>query len=181
MTLDNMQNSRRGFTLIEILTAIIIVVILVVIAAPMYERTIERSNMAEARSLLVGLQDAKLLAMVNMHITAFSSSECQPNLLHLNVVYDEGNSGISFATKLFTYSLAPSGTATNANGVCAIRRGGDGTGTIFYYYRPFGKKGETGEATFACNDSGSSYSNACEKLYGMDNTNGITCSTACGS
>ncbi len=175
------KKQDQGFTLIEILTAIIIVVVLVAMAAPLYEKTIERSHMGEARSLLMSMQDAKLWAMTKMNIDTFDTSTCLPQLPHLNVVYDEGNNGVSFTSKYFTYSLVPSGTGTNSNGVCAVRRGGDAAGTIFYFYRPFGKKGESGDSFLLCNDSDSGYANACEEIYGMPSTDGLACSTSCGS
>lgn len=39
----------KGFTLVEILVAVMIVVLLVTMAAPMYEKAIEKSRLAEAR------------------------------------------------------------------------------------------------------------------------------------
>ena len=150
---------KRGFTLLEVLTAVVIVTILVAIATPLYEKTIERSRLAEARTVLSRLQEAKLYTMDNMGCTTYDPRDAKcPKLGHLNVSFASGvTDKYSFSTKDFSYSLSPSGSV-NANGVCAKRLGnGDTAGTLFYYY------GLSGEAApvFAC--SGES----CE-MYGFD-------------
>ena len=39
---------KKGFTLVEILVAVMIVTLLVTMAVPMYDKTVEKSRMAEA-------------------------------------------------------------------------------------------------------------------------------------
>lgn len=161
--------SRRGFTLAELLTAVIIVTVLVVIAAPLYEKTIERSHLAEVRQILTGLQEAKLFAMDKMEIDQYDASDNtkKVRLEHLNVAYAAGSTGDSFNTRYFAYSLKPGGSDANSNGVCARRLGGDAIGTIFYYYRESG----SADADFACKGT------ACEEIYGLTNavSENITC------
>lgn len=161
--------SRRGFTLAELLTAVIIVTVLVVIAAPLYEKTIERSHLAEMRQILTGLQEAKLFAMDKMEIDQYDASDNtkKVRLDHLNVAYAAGSTGDSFSTRYFTYSLKPGGSDANTNGVCAVRSGGENSGTIFYYYRDSG----SADHDFVCKGAG------CEDVYGLTNSNkDITCS-----
>ena len=43
---------KTGFTLVEILVAVMIMALLVTMAVPMYDRTVEKSRMAEARTLM---------------------------------------------------------------------------------------------------------------------------------
>lgn len=159
---------NKGFTLVEILTAVVIVTILVTIAVPLYEKTMERSRLAEARTILAKLQDAKLNAMDNMGCTTYdkSTSNC-PKLRHLSAAFapsSVGTDDIAFNTKGFQYSLAVSGTYPN--GVCAKRVGGDYNGTTFFYVSP--DAGYNTEAIFQCQGDN------CTQ-YGLENSTGLTC------
>lgn len=155
-----LSSAKRGFTLVELLTAAIIVTILVVIATPLYEKTIERSHMAELRSVLDGLQEAKLFAMDKMEIETFDPSHPKPTLYHLNVSFAPEVDATSFQTKSFTYSLAPEGADAHPNGVCAVRNGGPAAGTIFYYYHPTGSPGNK----LLC------IGGLCEDVYGLEDS-----------
>ncbi len=145
--------NKKGFTLVEILTAVIIVAILTVMAVPLYEKTIERSHMAEARTLMNRLQAAKLAAMEKMNCTNYSydadSASC-PRLEHLGVAFIDKDghtaTGRSFETKNFKYSLGAVGD-TRPNGICAKRTGGEYKDTEFMYY---GLRQDEGEAEFKC-------------------------------
>ncbi len=148
---------KRGFTLVEILTAVVIVTILVAIAVPLYEKTIERSRLAEARTVLNRLQDAKLHTMDNMGCTSYTPpssaddlSPLCPLLKHLNIVFvDNNRDNYAFKTKDFKYSIYPGNNAYR-NGVCAQRLGTNAStqGVQFLY---FGLTGED-DATFLCKD-----------------------------
>lgn len=149
--------NKQGFTLVEILTAVVIVAILVTMAMPLYEKTIERSRLAEARTIMNRLQAAKLKAMDDMEAcgSTYSASADCPKLQHLNVVFAGGGSGLEFETKDFKYSLLP---ASCPNGISAKRLGGDYAGTTFVYY---GLRQDGGDAIFVC------VSGDCEE-YGLD-------------
>lgn len=56
----NSKNSIKGFTLIEIIVALIIVGVLASIALPKYGRVMERSRQAEAISILSVMRGAQL-------------------------------------------------------------------------------------------------------------------------
>ena len=151
--------NKQGFTLVEILTAVVIVAILVTMAMPLYEKTIERSRLAEARTIMNRLQAAKLKAMDDMEACGdtYSNSNNCPKLQHLNVAF-AGGSGIEFETKDFKYSLLPSSCP---NGISAERKDGDYAGTTFVYY---GLRQDGGDAVFVC------ISGDCEE-YGLDQKN----------
>ena len=164
--------SRKGFTLAEILVAVIIVAILAVMAMPLYEKTIERSHLAEARTIMNRLQEAKWNAMDNMECDnyVYSSEEpvsC-PRLEHLRVAFTtkDGTTakGRTFQTKYFQYSLSDAGD-TYRNGICAKRIGGDNDGTVFAYY---GLRRDKKQAEFKCKGS------SCED-YGFSSTDGLNC------
>ncbi|MBR2082842.1 MAG: prepilin-type N-terminal cleavage/methylation domain-containing protein [Elusimicrobiaceae bacterium] len=148
------MNNKSGFTLVEILTAVIIVAILTVMAMPLYEKTVERSRMAEARTIMNRLQAAKLYAMDNMGCNSYSTSDTKcPQLQHLNMALVDNQTGksatgTSFQTKDFEYSIAPTGCL---NGISAKRIGNNEyKGATFIYY---GLRQDGGDTVFACTSS----------------------------
>ncbi len=173
--------NKQGFTLVEILTAVVIVAILTVMAMPLYEKTVERSHLAEARTIMNRLQAAKLAAMGNMECDSYDPTATDttcPKLQHLHVTYTNADGtparGTTFQTKDFVYSLGAKND-TYPNGICAKRRAGDYKDTVFAYYglrqddTTDCKSDETKcEAVFACKGD------ACED-YGLDNTSGLKC------
>ena len=168
---------KQGFTLIEILTAVVIITILVAIAVPLYEKTIERSRLAEARTVLHRLQDAKLHTMDNMGCTTYlpptdpnDLSPLCPLLKHLNIVFvDNNRNNYAFKTKDFKYSMYP-GAGAYANAVCAQRLGSNDStqGVQFLYYGLTGQN----DAIFLCKDGAVG---KCES-YGLESNNNVTCS-----
>ena len=157
----HIQN-KQGFTLAELLTAVVIVSVLVLMATPMYEKLAERSHIAEARSILNTLQEAKFFAMEKMELDHYVDSptpgDRKPRLEHLTIAFEGGSTGDSFETKYFKYSLRPTGTSTDPDGVCAVRLGGITSGTIFYYYHPNG----SATTEFLC------LGDHCDDVYGLD-------------
>ncbi len=126
------MHNKAGFTLVEILTAVVIVTILVVMAMPLYEKTIERSHLAEARTILAKLQEAKIQAMDNMGCSSYSTTNTRcPLIKHLNIAFSATpKTATTFQTKDFEYTLV---SPTYPNAVCAKRRNGDYAGTLFVY------------------------------------------------
>ena len=160
--------NRHGFTLVEILTAVVIVGILVTIAMPLYAKTIERSRMTEARAVLNRMQSAKRYAMGNMGCDSYSASAANcPKFQHLNIQFPFAASGITAASDTFCYSLAPGGAYPD--GVCAKRLGGEYAGTVFVYNGELDKQtDDISDNKFLCSGT------ACEE-YGMVNTAGLGC------
>ena len=190
------MKNNTGFTLTEILTAVVIVTILVTMAVPLSEKTIERSRLAEARTIMAKLEDSKLQAMDQMgclEATAASTRHYTPSvgacpkLRHLGVGFaDKFGSylnNLAFDTDAWHYSIFPQNDGEEMeselpwfhDGVCARRRGGDYQGTVFFYLAPGIKPGVDAKpvgAQFEC------YGTHCED-YGMsDSSSGamtITC------
>ena len=114
----------NGFTLAEILVAVLIIAILATMAVPMYERTIEKSRLAEVSTKLKQLGDAKLRLMDAQDIPVYSN--------YANVLDDIARLDIKFTSSpYFDFLMYPN--STYANAVCAIRSGGVNQGTQFLY------------------------------------------------
>ena len=127
---------KKGFTLVEILIAVMIVVILVAMALPMYEKTIEKSRMAEARTMLKRLYESKTRLMDDMDKTgdyqpSYFGFENLDYTIRCSRGYSTANNHkVKCATKDFTYVLNPTG---KMNFVCAARRSGDNAGVNLLY------------------------------------------------
>ena len=112
--------TNKGFTLVEILVAVLIMIILVTMAMPMYERAIEKSRVAEVSIALKRLNEAKLRSMDNMGILVWTPAK-----------YGFGTLDIENpSNNMFTYSLAPS---SFPNAVCATKVKGNNAGVSFLY------------------------------------------------
>lgn len=111
---------RRGFTLMEVLVAVMILAILIAMSVPMYERAVEKSRVAEVSALLKRISESKLRTMDSMGLTTFTASSFGLSQLDVTVPSSED----------FTYSLYPS---SYPNAVCAKRSRGDNAGTLFLY------------------------------------------------
>ena len=129
---------RRGFTLMEILVAVLILVIIITMSVPMYERTIEKSRVAEVSAMLKRLSESKLRTMDSRNLFTYTSGSFGLNQLDITVP----------ASPDFSFSLYPS---SYPNAVCAKRSRGDNAGTVFLYL------GET--APDYCSNSSSSVYN----------------------
>lgn len=159
--------NKKGFTLVEILVAVMIVVILVTMAAPMYDKAIEKSRLAEARATSKKLFDAKMRLMDSMDIETFNGQFGFENLdFSLNCQEARSDRMQKCSTKDFVFSLKPTGAV---NGICAARRGdGDGATTNFLY---LGELAAAGTDAFRCN---SGTKGSCD-LFGMDSTGSAWC------
>lgn len=111
---------NKGFTLVEILVAVLIMTILITMSVPMYERTVEKSRLAEVSTLLKRLSEAKLRTMDSMNIDIYSYGDFGLNLLDIKMPQSDD----------FSYGLFP---ASYPNAVCAKRLRGDTSGTVFLY------------------------------------------------
>lgn len=111
---------KKGFTLIELLVVVLIIGILSAVALPQYEKAVEKSRMAEARSTLKSLSTAHEVFMLANGAAAGGVEE-----LDLAFTTEDGAtaSGGEFNTKNWQYDLmcgwCPSGTMHQ---VCALRR-----------------------------------------------------------
>ncbi len=123
---------KKGFTLMEILVSVMILTILITMSVPMYERTVEKSRVAEVSAMLKRISESKLRTMDSMNITTFTNGSFGLNMLDVDVP----------ASDDFSYRLYPS---SFPNAVCAMRLRGDNAGTQFLYL------GETAPDYCNCN------------------------------
>lgn len=167
---------KHGYTLIEILTAIVIVTILIAMAAPLYEKTVERSRLAQVRTTLYNLQRAKLNAMDQMGCDSYNPSRPNcPTFDHLATGIKVTKKKYDYAVESgdFCYSIYPNTGGGYKDAVCAVRLGGDYKGTRFLYAEQ-GVLYATSPATFRCGyNTGSSNGANCE-AYGME-ASSFTC------
>ena len=182
--------NKRGFTLVEVLTVVVITGVLVAMAVPMYEKSMEKSRMAEVRTVMAKILDAKLRMMDELNIYAYNNDFGAQNLDVVFACASGTCEGTSFSTEHFTFSLKPSGTMpagvtwrdsestgvskSLANGICAVRRKGENKGVAFLY---LGELSEDPSKRLFCNDSGKTDSNSDGCLnYGMTSTGSKWCS-----
>lgn len=165
--------NKQGFTLVEILVAVLIVIVLVTMAAPMYEKAIEKSRIAEARATAKKLWDSKMRQLNSMDLEVYSSSDFGLENLDFSLPCETSSihSGhrVTCKTADFSFRINPeaSGSSSSAilNGICVYRLKGDQEGTTFLYVGDDASASEEeAYGKFWChnNSSGSS----CE-AYGM--------------
>lgn len=144
LTMARAKNAGRrgGFTLVEILVAVLIVVILITMAVPMYEKTIEKSRIAEVRTILKKVLESKLRVMDNLELDNFGG---QFGFNNLDVDVLGMKNGITLSSPEFNYTLQPT---TYLNGVCAKRTRGENAGVSFLFL------GETATQYCSCPASG---------------------------
>ena len=160
---------NKGFTLVEILITVLIMGVLVTMAVPMYERTIEKSRIAQVRVELKRIYDAKRRVLDNLESEFYNPSDFGFENLDYTPVCQNERPQTGHMTECqmddFTFFIEPRAYQPQAmirNYVCAVRRTGDYMGVNFLY------KGDevSGEADkFFCNDG--SVHDGCE-VYGMD-------------
>lgn len=162
------KTASRGFTLVEILVAVIIIGMLVAAATPIYEKTVEKSRLAEARTTLKKLYESKLRVMEYMEKNTYTANlfgfENLDFAMTCKAQTADTTSGhiIKCSSADWTYSLLPSGTG-NANMLCAARRKGDNANMALLY------KGDEVSGTsdkFFCNNSSGG---SCED-FGLSST-----------
>ncbi len=149
-----------GFTLMEILVAVLILTILITMAVPMYERTVEKSRLAEVSTLLKRISESKLRTMDSRNITQYYASPFGMEELDITVPPSDD----------FYYGLYPK---SFSNAVCARRLRGDNAGTVFLYL------GETapeychvgGKGTDVCKE----YLSSGRKLFCQNATGTTSC------
>jgi prepilin-type N-terminal cleavage/methylation domain-containing protein len=170
--------NKKGFTLIELLTVVIIMGILAAMAVPMYEKSMERSRMAEVRSQLATLLEAKLRAMDDRNLATYNNFGVQYLDIGFSCTGGTACQNDKFSTDNFTFTLNPSGSAgdyfreTNitgvsknmVNAVCATRKTGENTGVSFLY---LGELAKNPNQAFLCYNNG--VTDGCAN-YGMAST-----------
>ncbi len=166
---------KKGFTLVEILVAVMIVVVLVTMAAPMYDKAIEKSRIAEARVTAKKLWDAKARMLDTAGKEQYNSKDF--DLRHLDFTMPcESSDNFKCITKDFVFSINPGGSTSNVviNGICAVRRKGDYAGTSFLYVgedAPVDSANDASYGNFWCSGSKDI---ACDAYAMKDKKTGLT-------
>lgn len=120
--------NQKGFTLVELLTVVIIIGVLTSIALPQYTKSVERTRATEAMQLVKSINDA-----IYTYAAARSGDNaCPTTFSKLMVTLPVANDNTDeIALKYFTYKIASKGATaakvagTDCPGVLAVRtRGG---------------------------------------------------------
>jgi len=125
---------RKGFTLIEVLTAVLIVSILAAICMPIYTRAIERSRAMEAMSNVKSINDA-------IYVYHADKEKCPSKFKQLVVTLPVAGSldSAHVETKYFAFTLGDAPVdvpGTPCKGVVAARlNGGDYQYSIYNSFR----------------------------------------------
>lgn len=172
---------KKGFTLVEILIAVMITVILVTMAVPIYNKTIEKSRISEARAMMKQILEAKLRMLDATDHTVYDTSYFGfENLDFTQPCVSKTNANghvVTCSSKAFKYVLNPTGSIYGSNdkvtnAVCAVRLGGDNRGTNFLYLGEL--ETDPDNDKFLCNKGGNT-SDTCEP-YGLTSTGSAWCS-----
>lgn len=118
--------NKQGFTLVEVLTTVVIIAVLTSIALPQYARAIERSRATEAMSSIKAMNDSIY--------TYCTERECRPsentcphfNKLVARVAGSDNANHTEISTKFFKFTMTASTNVpgTDCPGVVATRING---------------------------------------------------------
>ena len=166
---------NKGFTLVEILITILIVTVLITMAVPLYEKTIEKSRIAQARVELKRIYDAKRRLLDSMDQEYYDPTLFGFENLDYTPACQNARPQAGHMTQCemddFIFYIQPSAyTAGDAikNYVCAVRRRGDYQGVNFLYK---GDEVSGNQDKFFCSEGTVPF--ACD-VYGMSGSNGVT-------
>lgn len=156
---------KNGFTLMELLVAVVIMTLLITMAVPLYEKTVEKSRAAEARALLKKMSDSKQRLLVSMEMDDWSTipTAFTANSLDVSTPGTPYGTGAEarLHTKYFAYRFFPAGRISD---MCARRLSGDTAGVAFWY-SPGGTGGQ-----FFCTGSNEQCA-----IYGMKASGSMPC------
>ncbi|WP_176776900.1 prepilin-type N-terminal cleavage/methylation domain-containing protein [Candidatus Avelusimicrobium faecicola] len=156
---------KNGFTLMELLVAVVIMTMLITMAVPLYEKTVEKSRAAEARALLKKMSDSKQRLLVSMEMDDWSTipTAFTANSLDVSTPGTPYGTGAEarLHTKYFAYRFFPAGRVSD---MCARRLSGDTAGVAFWY-SPGGTGGQ-----FFCTGSNEQCA-----IYGMKASGSMPC------
>ena len=127
----------KGFTLVELLVAVMVMAVLVAMAVPIYDRAIEKSRITEVMTNLKRLNESKLRALDMYDVSNLTMGQLDVTLARSN----------DFSSRLFP--------AASVESVCAVRLRGPHAGTTFLFM------GEEGMNVCRCNKSNQSTTSVC--------------------
>lgn len=140
------MTNQKGFTMVELLTVVIIVAVLTAVALPQYTKSVERARATEAMNLVKNINDA-----IYAYAAARSGDNICPDSFHKLIItlpVKGGDNSAVLSTPNFTYNLqadwTPEIPGTPCHGVTATRRNG-GTNYDYVIWNPY--EISTGEKT----------------------------------
>ena len=86
------MKQTQGFTLVEVLTVVVIIAVLTTLALPMYTRTVERSRATEAMSAIKALNDSIYTYFTERESCPTRFSQLVASLPDTSTAEDDGNS-----------------------------------------------------------------------------------------
>ena len=135
--------NKKGFTLIEVLTVVLIIGVLASIAMPMYVRAVERSRATEAMAAIKALNDSIYAYFAEKDTCPTKFSQLVVNLPDISGI---SNTNSSVSTKMFQFSLGGADAdvpgTDGCKGVLATRINGGGYSYKIWnpYSAPAGEK-----------------------------------------
>ena len=112
------RHPQRGFTVAEILTALVVVAVLTAIAIPMWRAHVLRVHRAEARDALIALQSAQdnFFGRNARYATAAQLTAKPPGGLGLKATSENGLFAVSLTTSADGLGYLATARATTQNG-----------------------------------------------------------------
>ena len=129
--------NKRGFTLLEVLTVVIIIGILASVALPMYKRAIERSRATEAMTVIKSLNDSIYAYYADKESCPTSFKKL---VTSLPGVTGTNNNIIRAKHFTFTMSAEVNVPGTSCPGVKAVRNSGGYGYAIWNPYQSYAGK-----------------------------------------
>lgn len=162
--MKKINQNRRGFTLVELLTVVLILGVLISIALPQYTRSIERSRATEAMVGLKSLNDAVYAYAAGRS----GDTACPVSFKKLATLLNGKitNNGRTLETKDFIYTINSASNAlipgTDCPGVTAKRNAG--TKYDYVIWNPYRKGTGSQSTALRCTSTNKKSIDVCESL-----------------
>ncbi len=138
--------NKTGFTLVEVLTVVVIIAVLTSIALPKYARAIERSRATEAMSSIKAMNDS-----IYAYFAERNTCPLNLNKLVARVSGADNASHTETSAKFFKFSMEASANVpgTDCPGIVATRINGGGK-YKYKIWNPYTSNTTTNELSLQC-------------------------------